>query len=47
LDSGPGEPIEREKEWGEGGRRKHHFREMRQPSAMSADDSGPVFGKWR
>jgi hypothetical protein len=34
----PGEPIEREKEWGEGGRRKHHFREMRQPSAMPADD---------
>jgi hypothetical protein len=29
------------------GRRKHHFREMRQPSAMSADDSGPVIGKWR
>jgi hypothetical protein len=24
---------------GEGGRRKHHFREMRQLSAMSADDS--------
>jgi hypothetical protein len=32
---------------GEGGRRKHHFREMRQPSAMSADDRGPVIGKWR
>jgi hypothetical protein len=30
--------IEREKECGEGGRRKHHFREMRQPSAMPADD---------
>jgi hypothetical protein len=24
-----------------------HCREMRQPSAMSADDSGPVIGKWR
>jgi hypothetical protein len=34
---------------GEGGRRKHHFREIeiRQPSVMSADDSGPVIGKWR
>jgi hypothetical protein len=32
---------------GGGGRKKHHFREMRQPSAMSADDSGPVIGKWR
>jgi hypothetical protein len=29
------------------GRRKHHLREMRQPSAMAADDSGPVIGKWR
>jgi hypothetical protein len=29
--------IEREKECG---RSKHHFREMRQPSAMSVDDSG-------
>jgi hypothetical protein len=35
-----------EKEWGEGGRRKHHFREMRQPSAMSADDSGRAIVKW-
>jgi hypothetical protein len=42
-------PIEREKEWGRvpGGSSKHHFREMRQPSAMSADDSGPVIGKWQ
>jgi hypothetical protein len=32
---------------GQGGRRNHHFREMRQPSAMSADDSGPVIGKRR
>jgi hypothetical protein len=24
---------------GEGGRRKHHFREIRQVSAISADDS--------
>jgi hypothetical protein len=29
------------------GGRKHYFREMRQPSAMSADDSGPVIWKWR
>jgi hypothetical protein len=29
------------------GGRKHHFREMRQPSDMSADNSGPVIGKWR
>jgi hypothetical protein len=38
FESWPGEPIEREKQWGESGRRKHHFREMRQPSAMPADD---------
>jgi hypothetical protein len=25
-----------------GGGRKHHFREMRQPSPWSANDSGPV-----
>jgi hypothetical protein len=27
-----------ERSGGMGGRRKHHFREMRQPSAMSADN---------
>jgi hypothetical protein len=37
IDSWPGEPIEREKEWGE----------EEAPSAMSADDSGPAIGKWR
>jgi hypothetical protein len=31
----------------EGVRRKHNFIEMRQLSAMSADESGPVIGKWR
>jgi hypothetical protein len=31
--------VTREKGKGEGGRRKHHFREIRQLSAISADDS--------
>jgi hypothetical protein len=38
-------PLSVKRSGGEGGRRKHHFREMRQPSAMFADDSGPVIGK--
>jgi hypothetical protein len=31
--------VTREKGKGEGGRRKHHYREIRQLSAISADDS--------
>jgi hypothetical protein len=40
-------PLSVKRSGGESGRRKHHFREMGQPSAMSADDIGPVIGKWR
>jgi hypothetical protein len=31
--------VTREKGKGDGGRRKHHFREIKQLSAISADDS--------
>jgi hypothetical protein len=35
--------VTREKGKGEGGRRKHHFREIRQLSAISANDSYPNY----
>jgi hypothetical protein len=42
--SAPTVPIEREKGKGEG---KTQFANIVQLSAMAADDSSPVIGKWR
>jgi hypothetical protein len=40
-------PLSVKRSWGRVGGCTRHFREMRQLSAMSADDSCQVIGKWR